>query len=150
MYKKLIITFGHQWNLARSVHQRIIIGLLFSFFFFFFLVFWDRVSLCNSPNCPGTSSFKLGWPRTHRDSRASDSRVLGLKLWASIDCFVLVPLLGTCLNKRTLFGSIEAWKNKDTIHTTVVGWNFKDYSDPQITGIYFSNSFSISINWGSR
>ena len=45
--------------------------------------FQDRVSLCNSPDCPGTSSCRPGWPRTHRDSPASAFRALGLKVWAT-------------------------------------------------------------------
>ncbi|CAO2602541.1 Glutamate-rich protein 5 [Lemmus lemmus] len=41
--------------------------------FFLFLVFQDRVSLCNSPSSPGTSSCRRGWSRTHRDPSASAS-----------------------------------------------------------------------------
>ena len=33
--------------------------------------------------CPGTSSCRPGWPRTHRDPPASASRVLGLKACAT-------------------------------------------------------------------
>ena len=46
----------------------------------FSFLFWDRISLCNSSSCPGTSSCRPGWPHTHREPPASGSRVLGLKV----------------------------------------------------------------------
>jgi hypothetical protein len=33
--------------------------------------FGNRVSLCNSPSCPGTCFVSAGWTQTHRDLPAS-------------------------------------------------------------------------------
>ena len=84
----------------------------------FVFVFWDRVSLCNSPSCPGTSSCRPGCPGTHRDPPASASWVPGLKvctitasenrkmLRASVDgghsrtCMGLCQMGSQCCEKR--------------------------------------------------
>ena len=45
--------------------------------------------------CPGTSSCRPGWPKTHRDLPASVSRVLGLKACATTArpvCVVYAPV----------------------------------------------------------
>ena len=39
----------------------------------YFCFFEDRISLCNSLDCPATHFCRPGWPRTHRDLLASAS-----------------------------------------------------------------------------
>ena len=56
--------------------------LYFDSIFFFFL-FFKTGFLCGFGACPGTSSCRPGWPRTHRDLPASASQVLGLKACAT-------------------------------------------------------------------
>ena len=53
---------------------------LFLFFVCFcFILFFETGFLCSFGACPGTSSCRPGWPRTHRDLPASASLVLGVK-----------------------------------------------------------------------
>ena len=68
------------------------------------LVFWDRVSLCNSPSFPGTSSCRPGWPQTHRDLPASASWVLGLKMCATTTQLKLL-LIDRCI----IFSQLSIW-----------------------------------------
>ena len=55
----------------------------FYFFYFFYFLFFESGFLCGFGACPGTSSCRPGWPRTHKDPPASASRVLGLKACAT-------------------------------------------------------------------
>lgn len=56
---------------------------------------WERVFLCNSPTCPGSSSCRPGRPWTHRDTSASDSQVfmLLLKCRKTRDIWIFLLLL---------------------------------------------------------
>jgi hypothetical protein len=67
-----------------------------------FFSFWDRVSLC-SPGCPGAHSVDQAGLEL-RNSPASASQVLGLKVWATIArlkfCFLI------WLNVRVTWGPI--------------------------------------------
>lgn len=51
------------------------------------------MSVCNGPSCPGTKSYKSGWPQTHRNTFASASQVLGLKESATTAQLLLNILL---------------------------------------------------------
>ena len=65
-------------------------------FLLFLFLFFLKEFLCSFGTCPGASSCRPGWPRTHRDPHASASRVLGLKVCATIARRYLVfykPLL---------------------------------------------------------
>ena len=52
----------------------------FIYLFIYLFRFFETGFLCGFGACPGTSSYRPGWPQTHRDPPASASRVLGLKL----------------------------------------------------------------------
>ena len=78
-------SFFKQWeyllwiNYKHIKRQHLNISIFFysflSFSFLFFLSFFLSFFFC-----PGTSSCRPGWPRTHRDPPASAFRVLGLKV----------------------------------------------------------------------
>ena len=57
-------------------HVGLVIILLFAFLFLFF----ETGFLSSFGVCPGTSSYRPGWPRTHRNPPASASQMLGLKV----------------------------------------------------------------------
>jgi hypothetical protein len=62
--------------------------ILFFLFIYLFIYFWDRVSLC-SPGCPGTHSVTQAGLEL-RNSPASASQVLGLKVCATTPGYLLI------------------------------------------------------------
>ena len=67
-----------------------------------------------------------------------------------ISCYVFEQIkhsssvLRTSSNLNHFLLGVE--KNEDTIYTTVSVGSFRDYSNPEITRVYFSNSFYINVN----
>ena len=52
--------------------------------------------------------------------------------------------------KKTLLIRVREWENRERNHKTVLGVSFRDYSDPEITCIYFPTVFTLKVNWGRR
>jgi hypothetical protein len=75
-------------------HFLIVVFLFFFFFCFVLFCFVETGFLCVSLADLKLSLCRPGWPRTHRDSPASASRVLELKVYAAMTTIITT----TCLS----------------------------------------------------